>query len=51
MNFNATGDMYLLIVTCAVFVPGFLISLAPLSKRGRVWLLVAGPVGWIIWLR
>jgi hypothetical protein len=50
MNFNATGDMYLLIVTCAVFVPGFLISLAPLSKRGRVWLLVAGPVGWIIWL-
>ena len=50
MGFNATGDMYLLIVTCAAFGGGFLISVLPLSKRARVWLLVAGPVGWIIWL-
>jgi hypothetical protein len=50
MDFNATGDMYLLIVTCAVFAAGFLISLLPLAKRTRGWLFVAGPVGWIVWL-
>jgi hypothetical protein len=42
--------MYLLIVTCAGFGAGFVISVLPLSKRARVWLLVAGPLGWITWL-
>ena len=50
MGFSASGDMYLLIVTCAVFVAGFLISLRRVSKRTRVWLFIAGPLGWIVWL-
>ena len=49
MNFTPTGDIYLLVVTCGSFAAGFLISLFPFSRKARVWLLVAGPVGWIIW--
>jgi hypothetical protein len=44
-----TGDIYILIVTCAAFGAGFLIGLLPLSTKARVWLLVAGPVGWLAW--
>lgn len=50
MEFSASGDMYLLIVTCAVFAAGFLLSLLPLPRKARVWLVIAGPLGWIVWL-
>lgn len=50
MSFSATGDTYLLIVTCATFAAGLLLGVLPLSRRRRKWLLVAGPVGWIAWL-
>lgn len=49
MNLTPTGDIYLLVVTCGTFVAGFLISLFPFSRKARVCLLVAGPVGWMTW--
>jgi hypothetical protein len=50
MNFSATGDTYILIVTCATFAGGLSLGPLSLSQRLRKWLLLAGPVGWIVWL-